>query len=476
MTRDLWLPFVGWGTLVIVPGVVLALLLANPSINIAPNAPLPHFFITSLGAGAAFVVSLFLGRAAIQVREPRVLFFALAFMSMGGFFSLHGLSTPQVLLPKSDADPNGTLSGLMAYGSLFTGAVFLALSTVELPFKAKRWFQAHATGIIVGATVVLLLLVAISLPLHKVFDRLPSRSSPRTYAIASMTLLLLLFALYRHVDAYLMARLRMQWSIVSGLLLLGGSQVAMVLSQKWTWSWWEYHLLMLAGFLAVAMGLLLEYGRGHSLWQIMRGVFRMESLVETELGNTDSIAALAAATESRDSDTRGHTARVAEIAVLIGEELRLSKEQLRSLARAGLLHDIGKLGIPDSILLKPGPLTPEEFEIMKRHPDLGHEIVARLGSMERETELIRMHHEWLDGNGYPRGLKGDEIPLEARILAVADVYDSLVTDRPYRPAFPRERALEILGQEAGVHLDSNLVQVWTRLSAGHPGRNEAREE
>ncbi|MFN2465929.1 MAG: HD-GYP domain-containing protein [Candidatus Dormibacteria bacterium] len=108
------------------------------------------------------------------------------------------------------------------------------------------------------------------------------------------------------------------------------------------------------------------------------------------------------------------------------------------MARAGLLHDIGKLHIPDSILLKPGPLSDEELMVMKQHPEMGLDILARLGKFDEEAEVVIAHHERIDGSGYPRGLKGDQIPLGARILAVADTYDVLVSDRPYRRARTRE--------------------------------------
>src|SRR5207253_1091518 len=121
----------------------------------------------------------------------------------------------------------------------------------------------------------------------------------------------------------------------------------------WTWSWWEYHVLMLLGFLALLGGILFEFSRRRSLRAIMEGIVRLRSLVESELEYSDTISTLAAATEARDPNTRGHTARVAEIAVRLGQEMKLSAERLRVLARAGLLHDIGKLGISDAILLKP---------------------------------------------------------------------------------------------------------------------------
>ena len=184
-----------------------------------------------------------------------------------------------------------------------------------------------------------------------------------------------------------------------------------------------------------------------------------EQFVKAAMDSNETIAALSAATEAKDPHTQGHTVRVAELAVSIAQKMQLSTEQIQVLARAGILHDIGKMGIPDSILLKPGPLTPEEFDISKRHPMLGLEILRRTGSLEREWKAIQSHHEKVDGTGYPDGLKGEEIPLEGRILSVADVYDSLVSDRPYRAGMSQDKAVEILTNEAGSHLDPTVVQM-----------------
>src|SRR2546423_6668259 len=120
---------------------------------------------------------------------------------------------------------------------------------------------------------------------------------------------------------------------------------------------------------------------------------------------------------------------------------------LPTLPPAGLLHDAGKIGIPDSCLIKPVPLDPQEWFVIKRHPELGQAILSRVDRLRREAEIVIAHHERLDGSGYPRGLRGDQIPLEARILAVADTYDVLVSDRPYRKAFHKNRGFRILRAE-----------------------------
>jgi HD-GYP domain-containing protein (c-di-GMP phosphodiesterase class II) len=163
---------------------------------------------------------------------------------------------------------------------------------------------------------------------------------------------------------------------------------------------------------------------------------------------------------------------VAELAVQIGRAMELPNETLRTLARAGLLHDVGKIGIPDSILSKPGSLDPDEWTVIKRHPEMGHAILARVDRLRHEAEIVIAHHERVDGSGYPRGLRGDQIPLEARILAVADTYDVLVSDRPYRKAMGRDRAITILLEESGTHLWEPAVRALLR-SLGELGQKAA---
>jgi len=158
--------------------------------------------------------------------------------------------------------------------------------------------------------------------------------------------------------------------------------------------------------------------------------------------------ALAQAVEQRDSHTGGHCERLAFMSVALGMAMRLERSALLTLYRGGYLHDIGKVGIPDSILFKPAQLSAEEWVTMRSHPARGEEICRHLASLRPVLPVIRHHHERWDGSGYPDGLRGEQIPLEARILQVADIYDALVSPRPYKPAFTPQHALRILREEA----------------------------
>lgn len=169
------------------------------------------------------------------------------------------------------------------------------------------------------------------------------------------------------------------------------------------------------------------------------------------------------AMELRDRETEGHTQRVAEMTLRIARALGVPEADLVHLRRGALLHDIGKLGVPDTILLKPGPLTDDEWEMMRRHPTLAYEMLAPISYLRPALDIPYCHHEKWDGTGYPRGLRGEETPLAARIFAVADVFDALTSERPYRPAWTREQALAHIGEQAGKHFDPRVVEVFLRL-------------
>jgi len=167
--------------------------------------------------------------------------------------------------------------------------------------------------------------------------------------------------------------------------------------------------------------------------------------------------------EARDSYTKQHSIRVSRYAISMAQAMGCSQEDQEKLNVAGSLHDIGKIGIPDSILLKPGRLTEDEYEIIKKHPEIAGNIIGHFGMWADERSIIRHHHERFDGHGYPDGLKGEEIPLLSRILSVADVYDALTTDRSYRKKMPDEKALQIMRENSGTQFDPKLIALFLEL-------------
>lgn len=172
-------------------------------------------------------------------------------------------------------------------------------------------------------------------------------------------------------------------------------------------------------------------------------------------GWIDAVVALGL--KVKDREAAAHNLRVARLCLHIGRQMSMSGAELRVLARAGLLHDIGKLGIPETVLAKHSALDESEWNLMRTHPELGLTLLDRAGQSSREVLAVLYHHERLDGSGYPYGLKAEAIPIEARIVAVADTYDALVSDRPYRKACSEMEARRVLVEEAGPRLDSRAV-------------------
>lgn len=175
-----------------------------------------------------------------------------------------------------------------------------------------------------------------------------------------------------------------------------------------------------------------------------------------------SIRAIVEAVDAKDAYTRGHSGRVVKYSLIIGEALELDRERLKRLEVSAILHDVGKIGIPDRILGKPGKLTFEEYNYMKRHPELGSSIIEPIAELKELIPNILHHHERYDGNGYPKGLCGTEIPLFARIICVADSFDAMTTDRPYRKRKSIKTAVRELTDNSGTQFDTELVSVFIK--------------
>ncbi len=208
----------------------------------------------------------------------------------------------------------------------------------------------------------------------------------------------------------------------------------------------------------------------------VHSLLRLKSFTD-ELENAESVLfSLALSIESRDPYTHGHCTRLAEFSAHLGERLGLPVDEITALRRAGVVHDLGKVVVPDAVLLKPAPLTPDERTTIKQHPSVGEHICAPLKSFRAVLPIIRHHHERWDGSGYPDGLAGKAIPLTARILQIADVYDALTTTRPYRQALPPQEAWQILQSEVNRGWwDGELVREFRTMLAAEGPAHSARE-
>ena len=214
------------------------------------------------------------------------------------------------------------------------------------------------------------------------------------------------------------------------------------------------------------------------LWVVLRGVYVRSSneirersrelgaaLAETERSYDATLSALSSALDVRDSETEGHARRVVQYLELIADELGAAPADRNVLLRGALLHDVGKIGVPDEVLRKPGPLTSAEWATMRRHPSYGARIVAGVPFLESVAAIIKHHHERWDGAGYPDGLRGEEIPLGARMFAVADSYDAMTADRPYRKALDAATARAEVERGSGTQFDPRVVEAFLRIPA-----------
>jgi len=452
------------------PAGIFTWLVAHPAADPSIVVPRQHFVIVTVVSLLAFGLAVLLAIAAMQIAQYRVLFLCLGFMAMGGIFAVHGIETPGVLMSGKYV---AAVKGVSAYLSLFVPALFFAASYTPITAAFERRLPYSPAGwLIVLVGTALAIYGALAIGGTELVARLPFGVKPYSTAMAVTTIALLLFAATRQARAYVAARLPLQGMLVLAFILLAEAQVIMLLGTAWKLSWWEYHWLMLIGVSIAVGSLAAQRAKGQSLRSVMEATLELEVKVGAELEHADTIVALAAAVEARDENTRGHNHRVAELAVRIGRAMELPTDTLRTLARAGLLHDVGKIGMPDSILSKPGPLDPAEWTMIKRHPEVGHDILGRVASLRREAAIVVAHHERVDGSGYPRGLRGEQIPLEARIVAVADTYDVLISDRPYRKAFDNEHAVRILREESETHLWEPAVRALLR-SLGERSDNQA---
>ncbi len=209
------------------------------------------------------------------------------------------------------------------------------------------------------------------------------------------------------------------------------------------------------------------------VWVIVERVERnllraSESEAEVRRSYDLTLEAWSKILEHRDRETRGHTERVAAITDQLSRRMGLSGQSLIDIRRGALLHDIGKLAVPDSILLKRGELTQAEWALMKEHPTLAHDVLAPIQYLHNALDIPWCHHEKWDGTGYPRSLRGEQIPLAARLFAVVDVWDALTSDRPYRPAMEKRSALDHIRGQAGAHFDPTVVAAFVDLQTAQP--------
>ncbi|HYM14856.1 MAG TPA: HD-GYP domain-containing protein [Dehalococcoidia bacterium] len=411
-----------------------------------------HFWVVGVTALAAAVAACVVILSARTLRETRLLFLALAFVCIAGIFSVHGLMTPGYIA--HDLYASVPVSG---WASIVAGALFIALSATELPQAADRFVRRAGIVIFAWVTVGVGAYLLLSLTVDEWLNWFPLDNRALQYATAFAAMGLIAFAVQRYWQAYQFARLPSQAATTLALALLLEVPPLILWGTPWHLSWWLYHGAYGGAFVVLFGGWAIEVRRAGSLSAIAEALSMRDALAQLNRGRDAQILELVNAIETKDVATLGHVSRVSAHALAIGRQLGLGPQDLRSLVLAAQMHDVGKIGLPDAILMKPGRLTEAEFSEVKRHAPRGGSIARRVAALRPLAAVIRAHHERYNGQGYPDGRAGDAIPFLSRIIAVADTFDAMTSDRPYREALSRDAALAELRRVSGVELDPACV-------------------
>ena len=430
--------------------------------NASVVSSMGHFAGVAVTASICAMLAVLLGVVGARRHDVRAGAISVAFTLMAGMLAIHGLTTPGFLVDDGQYSAIA-ISGVLAVPA---GSVVLA-AAVLLPARI-----AHSQRrILIGQGLMVLFtlgLGAAALLSPASIPALPLKDTPAVWVVMAVTSALFLLVARHAARTYWLTRRAGDLAIVLGHVWLAVGVGVYLLSPVWSIGFWGGHLFELAGFTAIAGAVAADLVRQTPSGALWRRLELREVIASEEelLGGwvrsfLDSLAA-------KDVYTREHTRRVASLSVTVAQGLGLRGERLRTLVVAALLHDIGKLRVPDEILQKAGPLTDEEFAVIKRHPADGVALLRHVGGFASAEPVVLAHHERLDGRGYPNGLSGDEVPLDARILSVCDVYDALTSRRVYRDAWSPERALALLHDETGTAFDPAVVAALLAVVAPAP--------
>jgi putative nucleotidyltransferase with HDIG domain len=416
-----------------------------------------HFGGVGITALAAAVAAVALTIVGARRRDARTVLVGTSFSAMAALLALHGLATPGMLV-----GPNGVVS-FTGGATLPVGAAVLALSVVPAFRRPEGVRLLLVLQAVLLCTIVALGAVGMLRP-----DSVPG--VPEAGSDAAKTLLAVGLAFYallaaRALRTFMLTRRRADLLVLIGIVWLAAALPPAMLLRYFELGWWLGHGFELLGIVVVGVPVALDLRRTAQSRPLAGDLCGSELVAAEEAYLGSHVRALTVRLAQKDEYTEEHTRRVALRAVQVGEELGLSPGRVRSLATGALVHDIGKLSVPDAILKKPGPLTDDEFSVVKGHAEWGDRMLSDLGFKEDVRQLVRDHHERLDGSGYPHGIGGTAISLDARILAVCDVYDALVSRRVYREAWTHERAIALLREESGTAFDPKCVAAVERVLA-----------
>jgi HD-GYP domain-containing protein (c-di-GMP phosphodiesterase class II) len=450
-TDDRSLPLVAAvAAFAVIPGAVMEWAKGEP---VAAGAGM-HFTLVALAALAATVASTILTVAGARRGDGRTVLLGTAFSTMTALLAVHGLATPGVLV-----GPNGVVA-IAGAASLPAGALLLALSALPGLRRPGRIAPLIAAQVAIAVAILALGVSALAYP--SLVPPVPATGEPAAYAVLAVGVALMLLIAVRAIRTWQLTRRPADLMTVAGVAWLAFALVAQMTVPYTQLGFYVGHGLEIAGVVALGLPAALDLRHSVASRPLVGDLGATALVAQEEAFLGARVRALLVRLAEKDEATEGHTRRVAMLAVQVGEALGLARSRLRVLALGGLLHDIGKLAVPTAVLRKPGPLDDDEFALIRTHPGAGERLLRDLGGFPGGAlRLVLDHHERLDGSGYPRGLPGEELEVETRILAVCDVYDALVSDRVYRSAWSRDRALALLRD--GALFDQRCVVALERV-------------
>ena len=418
-----------------------------------------HLVVVTAIAAAASVVAVMAARAARRTMRAGPVLLAMGCLNVGILMIGHGLVTPGVL--GQPFSPWVTRLPWVALLS-FSVAVFLASRPAG---RFQRWVADRPSQVI-AATVI-----ACTAPVVIIVSD-PTAIAPSVFAweddaywlAAVLTVGLCAGPAVTHWKRWRLGADLVQFSLSAASAMVIAAATSLRLGELWRLSWYDYHGYLLAGFSGAVVAIVISERRSREVFDTIAAAFETDPMVHIATGYPEALRALVRAVEVKDPYTHGHSRRTAELAARLGGRLRLSTDDLRALTRGAYLHDIGKIGIPEQILNKPSRLDAAERAEIERHPLIGVEMAKGAPSLLETTAVILHHHERWDGAGYPAGLAGADIPFLARITTVADVWDALTTDRPYRRGWSGSEALSHIVAGSGSHFDPAVVDVLVEIA------------
>ncbi len=414
-----------------------------------------HFGGVGVTAAVAAVAAVVLTIVGARRRDGRTVLVGTAFSAMAALLALHGIATPGILVG---------YNGIVAFtggATLPVGGAVLALSA--LPALRRPSGVKPLLLLQVALLIVIIALGAIGMLVPSAVPGVPEAGSRAAILLLVVGLAFYAILALRALRTFLLTRRVADLVVGVGIVWLAAALPPALLLNYLELGWWLGHGLELVGIFIVGLPVAFDLGRAAQSRPLVGDVCGADLVVAEESFLGSHVRALTVRLAEKDEYTEEHTRRVALRAVQVGEELGLSPGRVRALATGGLVHDIGKLSVPDAILKKPGPLTDEEFAVVQRHAEWGDRMLRDLGFAEEVRQLVRSHHERLDGSGYPHGIAGPVIPLDVRILAVCDVYDALISRRVYRDAWTHEKAVALLRKESGTAFDPKCVAALERV-------------